>query len=944
MAFDPHGNGIFTHVAVAPSPATSGTTLTVTAGYGATIAALLALAGTTGQVNAVVYPDGSTPGLGNTPEILRVTGVAGDVITIARAQEGWSLQAPSARSIVVTDILSFSITAKHFQDLERVARIVGLTALLSASIQNDTLLGALDPHDTTGGTDGTNVKVRVDALASFLRQGLLGKPGGLVIDGDSRTQTGPGGATTAQGGLSANFTHIFAAMLGVSPDEIRHRGSSGARACVAYRSVPLYSGSGAVSGHSFPPHMQRFGQASKASDKATPGLHLVCFSLNEFGHNTVNINQTTFAQVQRASIHGTRFMVSRVRAARFFASDDASVAYGAGWAAGADGVKLDFSSGKKYKKYTTVGGVSTITVTLPTVIDAPYVKAFGFIANPDGYSTIAAASSGAVSPTTLTVASTTTFPGAPGGSIDIPLAGGGVQAATYSSKTATVFTLDAAGITAMSGKTVAATGADVVRTKGATLNISGTATNATGSVLLGGQGPGASSGGYPDVCHVCKRIVVTPADAGKTIIFTTSGILLGEEIDFDSHWSEDTDPPPCLIFNVPAFAYGAGGYIDAGTDNVNTSTGAQTNITTANASLASLAAEFDAQVAVVDVQTVFNSLYAATLSGAAGTSTTFKIIPRDATNCVINVGSCLRLGNASQNANFCEECVVTACDKTNGGLNDGKWALTLTRGTSPEGGSTTVATNWSSGSAVFDTRAWCADRVHPSHEGMVVFAATALTALGGMAPTTRQIAVSAGYKGQKLPRLGDGCWIGPFDPNGAARTNAAIPALNTIYAFRIIVQEHCEVISLSMTVGNANVATSLIQMGLFQDGPGVFGQPLIDSGDISSALASGTVITYTLPNPFPLEPGTYWLGFCAHTAAGNFKSVKNVLNQFPIATAAQPTSTYVEFHALAYAPAGNGAGSALVAAPNQNLGGATGVIATTALPYISALIAVCPRD
>jgi hypothetical protein len=84
-----------TNVATAPSPATSGATLTVTSGHGARL-----YVGT-----AVLHPADATPTPANA-EVVAITDVTGDVVTITRAQES-----STARTVVVGDVLTQGITA-----------------------------------------------------------------------------------------------------------------------------------------------------------------------------------------------------------------------------------------------------------------------------------------------------------------------------------------------------------------------------------------------------------------------------------------------------------------------------------------------------------------------------------------------------------------------------------------------------------------------------------------------------------------------------------------------------------------------------------------------------------------------------------------------------------------------------------------------------------------
>lgn len=105
MAFDAHTpNFSFSLVATAPSPATSGTSLVVTAGGGALFPAA--------PFNATVWPVGVQP-LASNAEIVRVTAISTDTLTIVRAQEG-----SSARTIIVGDQIAATITAKTFTDIE----------------------------------------------------------------------------------------------------------------------------------------------------------------------------------------------------------------------------------------------------------------------------------------------------------------------------------------------------------------------------------------------------------------------------------------------------------------------------------------------------------------------------------------------------------------------------------------------------------------------------------------------------------------------------------------------------------------------------------------------------------------------------------------------------------------------------------------------------------
>jgi hypothetical protein len=99
---DAHKNFAYTTVSTAPSPATSGTSLVVADG---TVFPAV-------PFNATVWPVNAQPTSANA-EIVRVTNIATNTLTITRATE-----LSVARSIIVTDQISATITAKTLTDVE----------------------------------------------------------------------------------------------------------------------------------------------------------------------------------------------------------------------------------------------------------------------------------------------------------------------------------------------------------------------------------------------------------------------------------------------------------------------------------------------------------------------------------------------------------------------------------------------------------------------------------------------------------------------------------------------------------------------------------------------------------------------------------------------------------------------------------------------------------
>ena len=101
---DAHKNFAISLVATAPSPATTGTSLVVTAAGGALFPAV--------PFNAVIWPAGAAPTAANA-EIVRVTNISTDTFTITRTQES-----TSARTVVVGDQIAAAITALTLTDVE----------------------------------------------------------------------------------------------------------------------------------------------------------------------------------------------------------------------------------------------------------------------------------------------------------------------------------------------------------------------------------------------------------------------------------------------------------------------------------------------------------------------------------------------------------------------------------------------------------------------------------------------------------------------------------------------------------------------------------------------------------------------------------------------------------------------------------------------------------
>lgn len=100
---DARKNFAVSSVATPPSPATSGTTLVVATGEGTRFP--------TPPFNATIRPADALPTPANS-EIVRVTGIATDTLTITRAQEG-----SSARAVAAADLIYASVTDRLLNEL-----------------------------------------------------------------------------------------------------------------------------------------------------------------------------------------------------------------------------------------------------------------------------------------------------------------------------------------------------------------------------------------------------------------------------------------------------------------------------------------------------------------------------------------------------------------------------------------------------------------------------------------------------------------------------------------------------------------------------------------------------------------------------------------------------------------------------------------------------------
>src|SRR6187551_317269 len=202
-------------VATGPAPASSGTTLTLTAGHGARMPAA--------PFQATVWPAGAIPDPVNA-EIVRVMARAGDVLTLVRASES-----TTARTITAGDLLAATITKRVLE--ERTGSAPTMDAVLArGSVYYLAHRGEGDtyPEHTWAAYRQAAAKPQVDVVEVSVQSTLDGH---LVCFHDltmDRTSTLTG----------ATNTHTWAE---ISASDIVDSGAATLGVGWANQPVPLYS-------------------------------------------------------------------------------------------------------------------------------------------------------------------------------------------------------------------------------------------------------------------------------------------------------------------------------------------------------------------------------------------------------------------------------------------------------------------------------------------------------------------------------------------------------------------------------------------------------------------------------------------------------------------------------------------------------------------------------
>jgi len=226
--FDAHANLALATVAVAPSPALSGTSLIIASGFASLFPAT--------PFNATIFPATAAPTAANA-EIVRVTNITGDIFTITRAQEG-----TTAKAIAAGYKIGNTVTAKCFTDIETAVNAItggGTGGVAISAGANSQATGTIAFSNSNGvtfglsnngmltasvGAGGVPGSISAGTTNVALGEAVFSNSNGITFGLNGSTLTGSHNGLTsqsnqafsAQGGSSAFQTLIFSNSNGIS--------------------------------------------------------------------------------------------------------------------------------------------------------------------------------------------------------------------------------------------------------------------------------------------------------------------------------------------------------------------------------------------------------------------------------------------------------------------------------------------------------------------------------------------------------------------------------------------------------------------------------------------------------------------------------------------------------------------------------------------------------
>lgn len=707
---------------------------------------------------------------------------------------------------------------------------------------------------------GSDTKVPLSNLPTALSTLRFGK---LVSGGHSYTQLGGGAVTAADpNDQFAAFPGLIAAALTV-PKWVAW-GRSGAQLCAMQNGDGTDNqGIGLWLAHLYPDHWYapRTTFPTRPTGKAASPLFLVMYGYNE------PLRCAGYASTLGAAtfLHHLRTMITRQRAAMVYDSASALIAYTTGFNAttaspypvSTSGVVTD-SAATSGRRRISKANSDKFTITLPTnfiggtfyvtLEGSPNTGCYvsgainssvttitlgGSILGDQGYKNIATGDVLQIDSEQVTVTG-----GAGTTSVTVTRASNGTTAASHANGAAVTLPTTTGKIT-WSGTATGTVRAQTGTTNGgSTINGGTVTTNIAG---VGYSNDGVFSGAQTRTgAMVTQRFALTAADAGKTIIGTVSGLVGNEYVSVDSFGIADPDAPQVILVNLPDMsgAMPGGGQF-------------QGSVTTAlNAAFTTIVSEFDAAVAVTDIDTPFRSFFRAKLQSAitSSTQTNIRITPDTASTNVIGIGSELRLVGG-------EEVLVTAITKT----SDTDWPLTVVRGINGTTPSSSTAIN-----TVLMDCVWVnqGDRIHPSDYGHHLISQYIFNTLIGLSRTVAQAINSGGLRRPK-PRMKNNGFV-PLVEGATRSTDASLMTAGLSFMFRREVTEDCAFTAAGIEVTTVAGAGGILRAGVRYDAAG---QP----GNLIGQLATDVVTTSTgdreATGHIPLQAGVYWFELVCQVAA-----------------------------------------------------------------------------
>ncbi len=812
---DSHKNFAASLVATAPSPASSGTSLVVTTSDGAKFP--------TPPFNATVWPAGVQPTTANA-EIVRVTNITSDTLTITRAQES-----SSARSIIIGDQIAATVTVKTLTDVESaVAQVVGARQSASA-----------------------------------------------IVIGHSYTVAG-GTANQYQGGMVSRLQ----AMLGIHADNMRHFGQGGQAI------AGISSASGTEDFGGWPTALQflvpdnsliAIHASGHVYDNQLQGIASTLFIIHSYNDLLAGcggvIPTALFAiaaPINRgAAKHAYRTILSRHRAGVLYGMTnvagtltwDGSIAFSANWSNVASVTK---NTGAGYAETSTTG--STVTITVPSDFLGGEI-AICFVCQGNGYTYVADVGGITIGAGSLTVADASSFPQTGTFLIKID----NEELLVYSGAGTTTWLI----LRAQNGTSAAA------HSQNAPITIAQDTHNMTwtGTVFSAGSNPAhpatpvGGQGLYSSPVSVVQRFALTSADAGKTIIATLAKPVAGDTsawVRFDSWWIEagaDSVAPSIVCNCTDWIASNASLTAFPWSDYSGW-------ITSWNTMVSDVCAEFsDGFSKVADVYTPWhqrNGVLAASMNNTDVTSSAVAWTAYD------------NSFTPAKGMMFCaagygyENMLVTGV-----GGSAPNWTLDLLRG--QDG---TAKKAHSSGDFLGPID-WIyrSDALHPSLIGHSVFAQVMYDTLQSIpAASAYQIPKTEANWDQtaQAPALSliDNYYLYPPTPTVSTGATAA----GTQVATPVYFPEDCLITEIGVRVTTAGTGT--IRFGIYL--PGVGGRPgklLRDFGAVSNAVGGSAVNNCGLGAGMTgggtiyqfVRKGWYWLSYVQLTNAATLTTITSFL-------------------------------------------------------------------